>query len=228
MSDVPSWFWRLVEALYSGAELLLLHIPEESLPLLHEPNPGWQGIALHLARLSAIIALLLTGIALIVQFFGQELLRKVGQRPRRHLWTRRCGAAPCPYGRLVASLKPIIAIEKSCPSAVHELLQPHGVILIDGDATEEKQLKAAKVHRAELVIATCPGDQTNIAVAATVRQILASSNTNNRPVVCRTLIHDPATRDLLSRQGFFRESPSRYHVNYGDLDRHAVTPPGSC
>lgn len=221
MSDVQSWFWRVVEALYSGAELLLLHVPEESLPLLHDPNPGWQGIALHLARLSAIIALLFTGIALVVQFFGQELLRTFA---RGHVVI--CGLGDVGLRLAIRAprrfMKPIIAIEKSCPPPVHELLQHHGVILIDGDATEEKQLKTAKVHRAELVIATCSDDQTNLAVAATVRQILASSNANNRPVVCRTLIRDPATRVLLSRQGFFRDNPSRYQVNYGDLDRHAV------
>jgi voltage-gated potassium channel Kch len=126
-------------------------------------------------------------------------------------------------GRERQPRKYIVAIEKSCPPAVSQLMRDQRVIVLDGDAVDEEQLKTARVKSAEFVVATCPDDETNVAIAAAVGNILASpEEQRGRPLVCRTLIGNPITRQLLSSQNLFPGVSSRYHVNFSDLDRYAV------
>jgi len=201
---------------YHTLQLFILHAPH-----LEGPVP-W---SLHLGRLlAAALVSAATVLAFYVFFYDEWKLMTL-----RLPWTRG-HVVICGLGDLGIRLalegrkhkKIVVAIEKSCPPAMREAMRDQGVLVLDGDASGEDQLKAAQIHRADFVVAACPDDRTNVAIAAAAGKILASSRQRTAPVLCRTLIRNPDTRQLLSKQALLTADPLRYRVNFSDLDEHSV------
>jgi hypothetical protein len=117
--------------------------------------------------------------------------------------------------------KPIVAIEKLLDPSARELARKHGIPVLIGDACDPGLLRAAQVARAEFVVAACPDDKTNVAIAATVNQLVTSDANRASTLVCRMLINNARTRTLLARHPILPSS-SRYRVNFRDLDRHSL------
>ncbi len=115
-----------------------------------------------------------------------------------------------------------MAVEKLCPPSTRKLMREQGVLVLDGDAIDEAQLKAARVERAEFVIASCNDDGTNAAIAAKVDRILGRLLTRKSALVCRTLIRHPDILRLLSDEKFLVAKLPQCRVNFSDLDQHAV------
>ena len=78
------------------------------------------------------------------------------------------------------------------------------------------------IKKAEFVVASCEHDATNVAIAATIGRIVASSPNGRPTLVCRLLLRDPELRPLLENAALFtpRDAPGRsYYVNFHDLNR---------
>lgn len=201
---------------YHTLQLFILHAPHL------ENHVPWQ---LHVGRLLGAVPLCVAAVMAFFQVFPDEWNLIMLRLP----WTR-AHVVICGLGDVGQRLaiqgrqrkKRIVAIEKSCPSSTRQLMREQGVLVFDGDATDEGQLRAARVDRAEFVVASGPDDQTNVAIAATVARAFEPAGDRAAPLVCRTLIGNPDTRHVLSRQPLFSANPARYRVNFSDLDQHAV------
>lgn len=115
----------------------------------------------------------------------------------------------CGLGRLGRQLaeeyrrngKRIVAITRG--SAEHiELARDHGIGVLTGDACNLQDLKRAGALKASQVIAACGDDQTNVAVAAAVRQLLVDEKARNgarcqHDLESYILIADPQLRQTL-------------------------------
>ena len=211
----PTGSIDFLSLIYHTLQLFILHGPH-----LDRPVP-WQ---LHVGRLLGAIPLCVAAVMAFLKVFPDEWNLLMLRLP----WTRGhvviCGLGD--IGQRLAlqgrqQKRRIVAIEKSCSHSTRQLMRNEGVLILDGDANDEGQLKPAQVHRAEFVIASCEDDQTNAAIAAMVGKVLGSARGRSVPLVCRTMIGNPDTRQLLSRHPLFSDA-LRYRVNFSDLDQHAV------
>jgi hypothetical protein len=200
---------------YHTLQLFILHAPH-----LDGPIP-W---SLHVGRLLGAIPVCVAALIGFFKVFPDEL-----NLLRLRLPWARGHVVICGLGEVGVQLaiqgrrrkKRMVAIESQCPQATRQLMRQHGVLVLDGDATEESQLEGARIQRAEFVVASCHDDQTNIALAAAIGKLAESARGRHNALICRTLIENPDTRRLLSSASFSSDD-SRYRVNFTDLDQHAV------
>lgn len=202
------------DAIYHTLQLLVMESPhlEGSIP--------W---TLHAGRFSGAAFFLALTILAFARLFPDEW-----KFIKLRLWTKNhvviCGLGEVGTRLALEGRKHkrfVVAIEKSCPTSKRESMREKGVLVLDGDATEEAQLKQARVQNAGFVVASCPEDGTNVAIAARVGKLLESAPSRREQLVCRTLIADAEVRQLLYGNPLFQAS-SRYRVNFSDLDRHAL------
>ncbi len=123
--------------------------------------------------------------------------------------------------------KPVVAVEERARAESIETARRHGVFVVEGNAAFEPLLRRVHADRAEVVIATCHEDHTNVEIAVAVGRLLGSTSTRDRPMLCRLLIEDPELRDMLVKESQFAfgkrangGSSSGYRVNFNDLDFH--------
>jgi hypothetical protein len=124
----------------------------------------------------------------------------------------------------------VVAIENENVPAAVEQARASGVLVIEGDARELVTLRRARVDQAAFVIAACQADETNIAIAAHVGQVLPTTPVRNEPLVCRLLVRDPQLRKLLTDESLFPvgtgmgsgDRHSNYRLNFGDLNLYST------
>jgi voltage-gated potassium channel Kch len=204
---------------YHTLQLFILHAPH-----LEAPVP-WQ---LHLGRIlgAGVFFVLIAGIVRTILVYTHKewlLIQRL-----RGPWTRG-HVVICGLGDLGLRLalegrrrkKPIVAIERFLDPAARELARKNGILVLEGDACDPRQLRAAQVARAEFVVAACPDDDTNVAIAATVNQVVSSDARRTSSLVCRLLVKNPRTRTLLAQHAILPRS-ARIRVNFRDLDQHAI------
>jgi hypothetical protein len=205
----------VADAFYHTLQLLVMESPhlECNIPLL-----------LHVGRFfGAIFFLALTGLAFARLFPDEWKYIKL-----RLPWTKNhiviCGLGDIGTRLAIegrSNNKFVVAIEKSCPHSKRESMRKKHVLVLDGDATDVAQLKEARVHNAEFVVASCLDDGTNVAIAAQVGKLLKSAPARAEQLVCRALIANTDTRQLLYSRPELQAQP-QYRVNFSDLDQHAL------
>ncbi len=206
------------DAVYHTLQLLVMESPH-----LEEKSIPWQ---LHFGRLFGAAFFLALTILALRRLFPDEV-----KFMQLRLWKKN-HVVICGLGELGTRLalegrkhhKFVVAIEKSCSASKREAMREKGVLVLDGDATENAQLEQARVQSAEFVVAACPQDGTNVAIAAEVGKLMESAPAREAQLLCllcRTLIENAETRRLLYGNPAFQASP-RYRVNFSDLDRHAL------
>jgi voltage-gated potassium channel Kch len=197
-----------------------------TLQLLTMESPHLEGCIpwpLHVGRFSGAAFFLALTILAFARLFPDEW-----KFIKLRLWTKN-HVIICGLGELGTRLalegrkhnKFVVAIEKSCSASKREAMREKGVLVLDRDATENAQLKQARVQSAEFVVAACPQDGTNIAIAAEVGKLMEAAPSRDAQLVCRALIGSTETRRLLYGNSAFQATP-RYRVNFSDLDRHAL------
>jgi hypothetical protein len=212
---------NIVDVLYRAFQLLILHG-------VHQPGViPWQ---LHVGRILGAALLFTAGFIAFVRFFRDELLVF-----RLRLPWRKNHVVVCGLGDLGLRLaldarrrgKFVVAIENHRAVAI-EQAHRNGILVFPGDACDPTVLHKARLERAEFVVAACPEDQTNVAIAAQVGRLLPAALHRESPLVCRLLINDPKLREVLERQPIFpgTSSPyaaggkSNYRINFHDLNLH--------
>jgi len=205
--------WSIV---YHTLQLFILHAPHRDPPI------PWQ---LHVGRFLGALPICITALLAFVRIFPDQWNLMMLRLPWKHGHVVICGLGEVGFRLAIEGRrrkKRIVAIERSCPLEARHLMREQGVLILDGDAADEGQLRTAQVDRAEFVVASCVEDETDAAIAASVDKILASSAKSGNALICRTLIRNPYLQRLLSKQKFFNTSLRRYRVNFSDLDEHAV------
>jgi hypothetical protein len=183
----------------------------------------WQ---LHVGRIFGIIFIFSVGLTAFALFFRQEILLY-----RLRLKWRKNHIVICGLGNLGLRLaisarrsgKLVVGIENKEEHSSIEQARKSGIIVFEGDATEEFMLKKAHADKAKYIVACCSQDETNIAIASRLGRIMKSSK-REKQLVCRLLLHNDHLRKVLMDR-FWNEVhnlPANYQVNYHDLDYHSV------
>ena len=202
--------------LYHTLQLFILHAPH-----LDRPIP-WP---LHAGRLlGALVFAAVSGKA-IWTIFRDEWLLAILRLP----WTRGhvivCGLGEVGLRVAVSARQRrlrVVAIEKDPHPGRHDLARRLGILVIEGDARYPGRLEAAQVDRASSVVASCHDDQTNVAIMKRVADMVSLGGSRETPLICRALIQDSRTRELLAAHAIFPPAGKQYQLNFADLDRHIV------
>jgi predicted dinucleotide-binding enzyme len=195
----------LLSVFYHACQFLILHGVH-----LHDPVP-WQ---LHAGRILGAVALFTAGFVAFAKFFQTEMLMWRLRVP----W-RRSHVLICGLGELGLRLaldarerrKVVVAIEKHGDTAVIERAQRSGILVLEGDACDAATLHKARIERADFLVAACPDDATNVAIAATAARVL--------PEPLKPTKRDQELRRLLADQAVFGRRPG-FRVHFRDLDLH--------
>lgn len=195
---------------YHSLQLLVFHAPhlEGEIP-----------IALHAARFIGAFLFFAAGLLAFWKLFRSELGLLWLRRQRGH-------AVICGLGDLGLRLaldgvrrgRFVVAIERQGRAGALEEARAHGVLVLEGDACDPALLRQARVEHADLLLAACPEDHTNVAIAASVGPLVPARR--ERPLLCRLLVQDERTRGLLALDPPFAPPGGGYRVNFGDLDRY--------
>lgn len=192
-----------------------------------EGHVPWQ---LQLGRFLGVAALFTAGMIAFTKFFYNEALLCCLHWPWRRNHVVVCGLGDLGL-RLALDARQrrrfVVAIEKHGDSAALERARLAGVLVMEGDACDAAMLRKVRLDRADFLVAACPDDSTNVAIAALTGRIVADMPHRPNPLVCRLLLHEPKIRQLLANHAVFgpriaphSTSPSsaNYRVNIGDLN----------
>lgn len=196
--------------LYHTLQLLVFHSPH-----LEGPIP----FALHLARYAGVLLFFAAGVVALVKLFRGELRLLRLRRQRGHVVI--CGLGDLGLRLALDGVRRgrfVVAIERQGRAGALEEARAHGVLVLEGDACDPALLRQARVEHADLLVAACPEDHTNVAIAASVGPLVPAGRAH--PLLCRLLVQDERTRGLLAVDPPFSPPAGGYRVNFGDLDRH--------
>jgi hypothetical protein len=195
---------------YHTMQLFLLHAPHLESPV------NWQ---LHLGRLLAALVVFWVVIRGVTALFRAEL---------RLYWTRLSGGhvVICGLGRLGRQLATeyhnggngVVVIEADADRAA---TSPAGVLVVNGDACEVDTLRRAGATSASKLIAVCDDVQTNVAIVATVRDLLhesTASRISSRVLESWLFVPDAQLRQLLKRDQLIARTDAQFRVNVRGLD----------
>ncbi|HUD46764.1 MAG TPA: NAD-binding protein [Candidatus Baltobacteraceae bacterium] len=199
---------------FNALDLFFLHVPD-NLPPLHW-NTDW---GLQVAR---ALAPLVVGFTTLRAYCN---LASAHHRRLRHLWKSKhviiCGLSRKGLqlaksyrrrGRWVAVLEedPGNSLLAEC-----DLLDiPYWI----GDAAEMSQLKWARVHRADLIIALTGNDGKNAEIALRAHNICRQARSALLPPLrCFVHIVEPQLRQLLRQQRIFRQQDETFQVSMFDF-----------
>jgi voltage-gated potassium channel Kch len=162
-SSLEETGWRLiVEAFYSSAELLLLHVPHDVLPHSNESAM----LLLYIARPLAVVFIGATGLAVIMEVFGKELRRSWAVRRGKHIVI--CGSSR--MGQQIASEfylagQGVVVVDNFADSASLTSATQLGASLLSGNPADPAILRKARIHRAAYLFAATEDDSANVGVA---------------------------------------------------------------
>ncbi len=205
---------------YHTLQLFLLHAPH-----LDHTVP-WQ---LHVGRWLAAIVVLVAVVRGLLTVFRSEFWLWVAHFRRGHI-------VICGLGRLGIQLAHefrrngfrVVAIERSGAAGSIATAANAGVAVLVGDATSPATLSHAAVDRASKIIAVCDDEQTNVAIAATVGELLAGRRSAGESskkksgdaccLECWIFITDPRLRQTFQLDQLFPHTGEHYQVNVRGLD----------
>ena len=201
-SSVTGWR-RIIEAVYSSAQLLLLHVSDADLVAMSAENsPLFQA-----ARFLAVIFMGTTRAALVFKFFGNELRRDGVSRIGGH--TVICGLTP--FGQQLAHEfshlrdKLVVVADDSMDSAAVANAMETGAGVLQGNAADARLLRKVYIHRAANVFVTSEDDGANIRVAkCAIEVVRANSTRRSTGPHIHVHISDPELRATLRLHRAFR------------------------
>jgi 3-hydroxyisobutyrate dehydrogenase-like beta-hydroxyacid dehydrogenase len=205
-NDQTTDYWSVG---YHTLQLFFLHAPH-----LDHPVPGF----LNAGRWLVSLAVLLTVGYGIIRVFRSECRLILARWRTGHV-------VICGLGRLGSKLAEEFQRNGTAVIAIETFVPPEsdaaGLAVIAGDACSPRDLRSAAVGRAKQVIAVCDDEQTNVAVAAAVGQLLASSNCRPptlKPLECWIFVADSQLRQTFQQEPIFPHAGTNYHVNVRGLD----------
>jgi predicted dinucleotide-binding enzyme len=215
--DHPEQFSRSA-ALYETLQMFVLHTPhiEERSDNLYLDAARW---------LAAATFLLAIVKAFWTVFRGEWIYLSL-------IWTRKhvviCGLGDMGLRLALEARRHdmcVVAIEKDGEPGTIEQARRSGVLVIESDACDAALLHKLRIERAEFVVAACREDQTNVAIAAIIGQLMPPALCRPKPLICRLLIQDFKLRELLADESIFprrsnaasTRAPSNYRINFRDL-----------
>lgn len=196
-----------VDALYSSAHLLALHMRQEDLP--RDPHSASSLALLYVARFFAVVAWASTAVALTFLALGRriELLRTVYSRDHAVI----CGLGV--VGRkiatqLIAAKQRVLVIDRGEDLlATREVIQA-GASIIHGNPSDPRLLERARASSARLVFAASDDDTVNLSTGLELTRILKTKppNSAGNPLHLYVHVAEPQLRLELQNPGWLADS----------------------
>jgi voltage-gated potassium channel Kch len=186
------WPATLLEALYSSAQLLILHTPkgEPAAPL---------GLVVA-AKLFAVVAWAAFGLLAATAVFNRQL--RLWSTVRKGNHTVICGLSGAGLELVNDARREgerVVVIDPESSVAAGIRAEEAGASLLPGSPAEPQLLRNAGVRRAKLILAATADDSANIAAIVRAREVAPE-----KQVRAFVQIADPQLRVLLRRQRTFR------------------------
>ena len=200
-----------LSAAYHTLQLFFLHMPSLD---------GRINAPLEIGRWSAVLATSLAFILFLLRIIRIEWGAVRQRLTRRH--TIVCGLGETGI-RIATEFKlakeRVVAIEQSPYSLGVQLAENAGIPVIIGDAKQPRTLKAAGVARASRVLAVCTDDDTNLAIAGTLKGLAQANELGKHTLECLILIENPRLRNNVQKH-LKACAPATEHLklNVGGLD----------
>jgi voltage-gated potassium channel Kch len=204
---------KLGEALYQSAEILLLHLPHKLLP------PHDQSAAAHvlfqIARPLAVIAMSLTGVSLVIQFFGRTLWRSWTAKRGNHVVI--CGLSRAGQW-LVEGFRHagdrVLVIDEGVDRAAVANAMEAGACILFGNPQEQTTLRQAGIQRARYLYMAMDDAGANVGAALHAIDIMQDQPRRRVPAPY-ILVHiaDPPLRASLRRHRAFSADQRRPRVS---------------
>ena len=199
-------------AAYHALQLFILHMPHLEYPIT------WQ---LEVGRWCAPVATGLTGFAFLHRLICHEWGKLRLRFFRHHVVV--CGLGETGT-RIVAEFTKaewklrVVAIERDHGMPGVAEAEAHGALVVIGDARSEATLMRARALHARHVLAVCTGDDTNIAIATTLRKMGATRKNRPTPeVTCHLLWEDFQLRDALAPELERQESGQKSGISMSGI-----------
>jgi len=188
--------WKILEPFYSSGEMLLLHVPHESLAQAGAHSRAL--LALHVARIFAVLSAATLAVALILRFLGNWMLRCWRGVRGRH--TIICGFGPIARQLLLEFKKdrPVVIDHRVEHTEVQEV--EAWAALLEGNPASAGALSAANAAKASHLFAVTDDDGANVGIAVQAIQLAGS-----KPPQPHVLVHitDPQLRASLRQHAVF-------------------------
>src|ERR1022692_4839917 len=186
------WPATLLEALYSSAQLLILHTPkgEPAAPL---------GLVVA-AKLFAVVAWAAFGLLVVTSIFKRRL--RLWSTVRKGNHTVICGLSGAGLELVDDARREgegVVVIDQESSAEAGIRAEETGASILPGSPAEPQLLRNAGVRRAKLILAATADDSANIAAVVQAREVAPG-----KPMRAFVHIADPQLRVLLRRQRTFR------------------------
>ena len=207
--------WDLAsDVIYESAQVLLLNM---------SPRIGNNGFIV-LGRICAVLFVFVLGI----QAIGQLMAESWQNLRLLYLWCRGGHHIVCGLGRvgwpLVKQLcdegRSVVVIERAADNELIDNARELGVIVLDGDATDEKNFELAHLNQAAAVYLVTGSDEENIEAAVDVREAYKPKTERVPPFRCFVHIIDPALGDVLDAS--LRANDQKFQVQTFNVTRNTA------
>ncbi len=176
----------------------LIYYTMQLVPMISGALPHVVPFELEVARHVLPIVEGYTGIVALVIVFSSEVKRLRLRTLRDHLIVCGLGSKGRYLARQLREMGlPTVAVERDPGNPAIEESRDEGVIVLTGDASDERLLARAGLARARMLVAVCD-DDTNARVVAAVRHLVRAGRRS--PLACSVHIVEPWLYELLSQQ----------------------------
>jgi predicted dinucleotide-binding enzyme len=199
---------RLVDALYSAAQLFAMHAPH-----LEGRIPWTLEVGRWLGAFTTVLALF----QVIKHMFREEWDAQRISRIKNHVVVCGLGRKGLAAARhLTEQGKQVVVIEKSPAPDMVEACRELGAHVLTGDAVNPDILQGARIESAESLIAICPDDATNCEIAANASRLRAAMNIGAPPLQCRVQAGDMEARSALQEMLAQKNAASGAVIHFFD------------
>jgi hypothetical protein len=210
LSEAPAGF---VDALYSSAHLLMLHMPHDE---LNGASKNILALVLfYAARFFAVVAIASTGVAVVVRTLGREIRLALTARSGNHAII--CGLGPIGgelASEMIAKKYKVVVVDRGHDEASVNGVLESGASVIVGDPTDPRFLRQAGVASANFLFAASSDDTANISAGLQATGLVQTASAVTVQKDLRIYVHvaDPQLRSELHKRRLLADSSPRLHT----------------
>lgn len=203
-----------LDALYSSAHLLLLHMPHDELADASESTPA---LALfYAARVFAVVAIASTAVALVVRILGREI--KLVRTARKGDHAVICGLSPIGSelaSQMIAEKRKVVVIDGGEDAASVNGVLESGASVIIGNPADPRFLRRAGVASARFLFAASGDDTANISAGLQVTGLVQEAPAVTADKALHVYVHvaDPQLRAELHKRQVLADSRANLHAS---------------
>jgi voltage-gated potassium channel Kch len=199
----------LSDVIYDSLQLFVLHTP-------HVAAANWM---IEAAKWLAAAVSLWTVLGAFRRVYAMEWRRLRLGFSHNHVVICGAGWRGLPLARDFAQAgEKVVVVDRDPESPGIRGCQEHGVPYLVGDAADPRLLKAAGVHRARVLVASCDADETNLEIAIHARRLARALRREAEPLRCHVHLENPDLRTAVRRGGLIAETTDQVTLSTFGID----------